>query len=156
MARSTLSSQEIHCPQCSQRQHRNAQVSYFHQVVTPVMVKPECNQVLNLSPEFIRPQDGHDKQDCETAAVKRWIEAHPIADDCRQPMYQTALKHRYGFIFVCLPTSHKQLYEWLEYLERSGEMQTYEVSRWQDGQSLLLSQSGAFESTATHFRGQLV
>ncbi len=52
-----FASQEILCSQCSQRQHRNGRVSYFHQVVTPVMVKPGCNQVFNLAPEFIRPQD---------------------------------------------------------------------------------------------------
>ena len=28
-------------------------------------------------PEFITPQDGHEKQDCENAAAKRWIAAHP-------------------------------------------------------------------------------
>ncbi len=144
-----FSSQEIHCPQCNQRQHRNGRVSYFHQVVTPVMVKPGCFQVLNLAPEFICPQDGHDKQDCETAAAKRWIEAHPIADAdvavtllgddlyCRQPMCETALKHGYSFIFVCLPNSHEELYEWLDYLERAGEINSYEVSRWHGGKPLL-------------------
>jgi hypothetical protein len=29
-----------------------------------------------LEPEFIRPQDGHDKQDCESRAVRRWLERH--------------------------------------------------------------------------------
>ena len=142
-------SKEIHCPQCSQRQHRNGEISYFHQVVTPVMVKPGCNQVLNLAPEFIRSQDGHDKQDCETAAAKRWIEAHPIAegevgvtllgDDLysRQPMCQTALEHGYDFIFVCKPSSHEELYEWLEYLEGVGEMHTYEVSGWNEARPML-------------------
>ncbi|WP_396133383.1 ISNCY family transposase [Acaryochloris sp. 'Moss Beach'] len=144
-----FSSQEVHCPQCSQRHHRNGRVSYFHQVVTPVMVKPGCNQVLNLAPEFIRPQDGHDKQDCETTAAKRWIEAHPIADTdvgvtllgddlySRQPMCQTALEHGYGFIFVCLPTSHEELYEWLEYLEKAGEMNRHQVCRYQGAKPLL-------------------
>lgn len=144
-----FSSQEVHCPQCSQRHHRNGRVSYFHQVVTPVMVKPGCNQVLNLAPEFIRPQDGHDKQDCETAAAKRWIEAHPIADTdvgvtllgddlySRQPMCQTVLEHGYGFIFVCLQTSHEELYEWLEYLEKAGEMKQHQVCRYQGAKPLL-------------------
>lgn len=137
-----FSSQEIHCPQCNQRHHRNGRMTYFHQVVTPVLVKPGCAQVLNLAPEFIHPQDGHEKQDCETAAAKRWLEAHPLGADavpvtllgddlyCRQPMYETALKQGYGFIFVCLPTSHPEIYDWLAYLERLGEMRTYEVSRW--------------------------
>lgn len=144
-----FSSTEIHCHCCNQRQHRNGQVTYFHQVVTPVMVKPGCNQVLNLAPEFIHPQDGHEKQDCEIAAAKRWLEANPIAESdvgitllgddlySRQPMCQTALDNGYGFIFVCLPTSHEALYEWLEYLERVGEMHRYEVCRYQGAKPLL-------------------
>lgn len=144
-----FSSQQIHCSQCNQRQHRNGRVTYFHQVVTPVMVKPGCNQVLNLAPEFIVPQDGHEKQDCETAAAKRWINAHPLTDGdvavtllgddlyCRQPMCQRAIDNGYGFIFVCLPTSHKELYEWLDYLERAGEMHSYQVCRYQGAKPLL-------------------
>lgn len=144
-----FSSQAIHCRSCNHRQHRNGLITYFHQVVTPVMVKPGSNQVLNLAPEFISPQDGHDKQDCETAAAKRWIEAHPIGagdvgvtllgDDlyCRQPMCQTAIDNGYGFIFVCLPTSHEELYQWLEYLERAGEMHCHQVCRYQGANPLL-------------------
>jgi hypothetical protein len=36
-------------------------------------VKPGCPQVIPLAPEFITPQDGHDKQDCEQEAARRWI-----------------------------------------------------------------------------------
>ena len=99
--------------------------------------------------EFIRPQNGHAKQDCETAAAKRWIEAYPIADNDvavmllgddlygRQPLCQTALEQGYDFIFVCLPTSHTELYEWLDYLERDGEMHCYEFCRYQGAKPLL-------------------
>ncbi|BDI19639.1 hypothetical protein ANSO36C_54410 [Nostoc cf. commune SO-36] len=34
-------------------------------------------QVINLEPEFIKKQDGHQKQDCENAAVKRWLNKNP-------------------------------------------------------------------------------
>jgi hypothetical protein len=27
-----------------------------------------------LAPQFVLPQDGHDKQDCELAAAGRWLE----------------------------------------------------------------------------------
>ncbi len=87
-------------------------------------------------PEFITPQDGHDKQDCENAAAKRWIAAHPrdpqdppvtlLGDDlyCNQPICEKALAHGYHFIFVCKRTSHPELYDWVDYLERVGEVQT--------------------------------
>ena len=33
-------------------------------------------QVLPFAPEFVQPQDGHGKQDCENAAAKRWLLQH--------------------------------------------------------------------------------
>ena len=68
-----FSSQKIHCPQCSQTPHKNGTITYSHKAITPVLVVPGHEQVIALSPEFITPQDGHDKQDCETAAAKRWV-----------------------------------------------------------------------------------
>ncbi len=65
------SSKNIHCPHCNCRHHRNGTTTYYHQVITPVIVAPEKKQVINLEPEFIRKQDGKTKQDCENAAVKR-------------------------------------------------------------------------------------
>ncbi len=96
------------------------------------MVSPNQKPVINLEPEFIKKQDGHQKQDCENAAVKRWLNknhqkkyGYPITllgDDLysHQPICELSLKQGYNFIFVCLETSHKTLYEWLEFLERSG------------------------------------
>nr|WP_145960746.1 hypothetical protein [Acidiferrobacter sp. SPIII_3] len=67
------SSPTIHCPQCTRIEHQNGSVSYQHTVITPVIVTPTLSRVIPLAPEFIVPQDGHDKQDCETAAAKRWL-----------------------------------------------------------------------------------
>jgi hypothetical protein len=64
---------QIHCPQCSTRQLKSGEMCYFHSVVTPVIVCPGQSQVIPLVPEFVVPQDGHDKQDCENAAAKRWL-----------------------------------------------------------------------------------
>lgn len=59
-----------------------------------------------------------------------------LGDDLynRQPLCQTARKHGYGFIFLCLPSSHEELYEWLEDLERAGDIHSYEVSCCQNSQ----------------------
>jgi len=67
------SSNKICCPQCSSRLLKNETTQYFHSVITPVIVSPNQNKVIPLIPEFIVPQDGHDKQDCETTAAKRWV-----------------------------------------------------------------------------------
>jgi hypothetical protein len=68
-----FSSQHISCPQCSRQTHRNGTTTYSHRMLTPVIVAPHQNKVIPLPPEFIVPQDGHAKQDCENAAAKRWL-----------------------------------------------------------------------------------
>jgi hypothetical protein len=144
-----FSSKKINCPHCNCRNHRNGTTTYFHGCVTPIIVSPNQKQVINLSPEFIKKQDGHQKQDCENAAVKRWLNknhqnkyGYPITllgDDLysHEPVCELALKQGYNFIFVCLKTSHKTLYEWLEFLERNGEVSTIEKKQW-DGRKNLI------------------
>jgi len=38
-----------------------------------VLCAPGKEQVICLDPEFMTPQDGHEKQDCEQEAIKRWV-----------------------------------------------------------------------------------
>jgi len=121
-----FSSTKIHCPHCSTRQLKSGEVRYFHTVVTPVIACPGRREVIPLVPEFIVPQDGHDKQDCENAAAKRWFQKHGeryralaitvLGDDlyCHQPLCELLLAEQFDFILSCLPTSHKTLYEHLE------------------------------------------
>jgi hypothetical protein len=129
------SSSKISCECCTTRNHRNGKVTYSHTAILPVIAAPNCAEVISLPPEFVTPQDGHEKQDCETAAAKRWISKHRhlfqgqaitlLGDDLysRQPMSQHCLDAEMNFIFTCLPTSHSSLYEWLDYLEKNGEVQ---------------------------------
>ncbi len=56
-------SDSIYCDQCSRKVHKNGNTTYSHTAITPVVVKPGNNKVISLVPEFIRPQDGHKKQD---------------------------------------------------------------------------------------------
>lgn len=134
------SSQTIHCAQCAVRRHRSGQVTYAHTVVTPVIVAPGHDRVLPLPPEFVTPQDGHAKQDCEHAAAKRWMarcadryqgrKVTLLGDDlyARQPLCESALAAGFHFLFVCKPTSHKTLYEWVEGLRQSGELAQVQVT----------------------------
>lgn len=41
-----------------------------------MIVSPDHESVFSLPPEFITPQDGSEKQDCEQNAAKRWISNH--------------------------------------------------------------------------------
>ena len=135
------SSSEIHCEQCTEKHHHNGQTTYSHTVITPVLAAPGQSTVIALEPEFITPQDGHDKQDCENAAAKRWITRYGpryqalgvtlLGDDLysRQPLCETILEHGLNFILVCKPDSHKTLYEWVEGLESTGGVQTLSRQR---------------------------
>ncbi|MEA5550954.1 ISNCY family transposase [Anabaena cylindrica UHCC 0172] len=137
-----FSSGTIHCECCSSRTHKNGTVTYFHSAILPVIVAPGQPQVISLPPEFITPQNGSQKQDCEVAAAKRWINNYAsefknqpitfLGDDLysRQPMFEHCLEHGMNFISTCLPESHTALYDWLDYLNGIGEVKTLEISQW--------------------------
>ena len=125
-----FSSQNIHCPQCCSLEHQSGAITYYHSAVTPVIVAPGQPQAIALRPEFITPQDGHTKQDCEIAAAKRWLEkngatysplkATLLGDDlyAHQPFCRRTLLYNFHFIFVCKPDSHTTLYNWVNLLQR--------------------------------------
>jgi hypothetical protein len=73
---SFFSSENISCSKCLKRTDRSGVEHFYHSAITPVFVKPGQSQVLPLPPEFIVPQDGSEKQDCERAAAKRWLAKH--------------------------------------------------------------------------------
>lgn len=60
-----FSSDKIHCENCCIKQHTSGRVTYYHQVVSAVLVDPDKKQVLPLAVEPIIKQDGHTKNDCE-------------------------------------------------------------------------------------------
>jgi hypothetical protein len=69
-------SRKIHCPHCSTRLRGKGETEYFHTMLAATLVAPGHDKVIPLEPEFIIPQDGAEKQDCETMAAKRWLAAH--------------------------------------------------------------------------------
>ncbi len=55
-------SAKLHCPRCSTRKRGGGSIEYFHSLVAATLVAPGHNRVVALQPEFVVPQDGHDKQ----------------------------------------------------------------------------------------------
>jgi hypothetical protein len=118
-------SQKIHCPHCSTRIRGKGGTEYYHGMLAATMVAPGHDKVIPLEPEFIVPQDGTVKQDCENMAAKRWLAAHGerygaldavyLGDDLfsRQPLCQAVLDAGGHFIFVCKPSSHPLIQEYL-------------------------------------------
>ena len=134
-----FSSENIHCPNCSRIEHQSGPITYYHSAITPVIVAPGQRHAIALRPEFITPQDGHSKQDCEIAAAKRWLDkegarylpgldhnATLLGDDlyAHQPFCRRVLLQRYHFVFVCKPDSHLSLYQWVGLLETGRELRT--------------------------------
>jgi hypothetical protein len=131
----------MHCQNCLSRHTSKGQTFYYHSAITPVIVCPGRSEVLALPPEFIMPQDGHDKQDCERVAGKRWIEPHAkhvaphgvtlVGDDIysNQPLWKMALQHGFNFIFGCKPDSHVTLYERLAFFQQTGAIKEVERRR---------------------------
>jgi hypothetical protein len=117
-----FASQKISCPNCTTQTHSHGTTTYSHRMLTPVMVAPGQDKVIPLPPEFIVPQDGHDKQDCENAAAKRWLRQYAqyyraygmtiLGDDLysNHPMCEVLIEEQVPFILVCKPDSHPTLY----------------------------------------------
>lgn len=136
------SSKKIQCPNCSSLEHQSGEKTFYHSAITPVIVAPGHEHAIPLRPEFITPQDGHTKQDCEIAAGKRWLEKNAaqyaplrailLGDDlyAHQPFCRRTRLHGFDFIFVCKPDSHTTLYNWVNLLQRPDlGMMTARVKR---------------------------
>lgn len=140
---SFFSSENLTCSKCSKRTDRSGVEHYYHSAITPVFVKPGQSQVLPLPPEFIVPQDGSEKQDCERAAAKRWLAEQDghfsehtvtfLGDDlyANQPLcHLIAETYRQYFIFTCKPESHAGLYEWIAFLDNNQAVEEFTQRHW--------------------------
>ena len=129
-------SRKIKCEQCSTRRRADGGTEYFHAFLGASMVAPGHKQVLPLPPEFIAPQDGAEKQDCERNAAKRWLARHGADLAHLRPVYLgddlfacqpiVAAIHDAGgnFILTCKPSSHKTIAEYLHGAELQEHRQT--------------------------------
>lgn len=146
-------SRKISCPQCSTRRRSDGGVECFHAFLGATLVAPGHQQVLPLPPEFIAPQDGAEKQDCERNAAKRWLIRHgprvaqlrPIflGDDlfACQPIATAIQQNGGNFILTCKPSSHQTITEYLHGAKleehrqtaRKGRTVTTTAYRWLSG-----------------------
>ena len=123
-------SRKVHCDQCQTRvRNRGTEdehTEYYHSVLAAVLVGPGHPYAVPLRPEFISPQDGDRKQDCETKAAYRWLarnapryaDLRPIylGDDlyAKQPMCTKVLGCGADFIFRVKTADHKTLFSYLD------------------------------------------
>jgi len=132
-------SESVDCERCLCRKRSDGSEEHYHQILQPALVHPGKRQVLPLAPEFIRKQDGGNKQDCETNAGKRAIRR--IRQEYRQlpiiivadslystgPFVRELVELRYSYLLVAKPEDHKTLFEDIEGLRRGGLLEGLET-----------------------------
>jgi hypothetical protein len=128
-------SSKVHCACCS-TVGKGKKTEYFHAMVQASIVAPGHNRAVPLPPEFITPQDGSEKQDCESRACRRWLVQHgatyahlnPIylGDDLYscQPICEAVRAANGHFLFVCKPDSHPTLTEYLTGVDIDTRVET--------------------------------
>ena len=121
-----FSSTEIHCDQCCEKHHRDGRVTYYHQLLSAVLIHPEHSEVFPLVPEPIVKQDGVKKNDCERNAAQRLLadlkREHPhlkliIIEDglaSNGPHIQLLKSLNHHFILGAKPKDHQLLFDWVD------------------------------------------
>jgi hypothetical protein len=125
-------STKLQCPSCLMKTDQSGQLHYSHSVVGATLVKAGSHKVLPLDVEMVQNDDGPGKQDCELNAAKRLMkrlrsehrqmQAIITGDDLysHEPMVKLLESQRFHYVLVAKPESHKELFEWVEEIERMG------------------------------------
>lgn len=139
-------SDKIHCKNCCKKEHRDGRTSYYHQVMSSVLVHPERSVVIPLFSEPILKRDGRRKNDCERNASKRlltklrkmhpWLKMVIVEDSLHSnaPHIRLLKRLNYRYIIGAKPKDHAWLFSWVnaspcqkQTIQRDGK--SYEL-RW--------------------------
>ena len=139
------SSEKVRCDHCL-HVTKNGKTTYYHSMISSVMVRPGGDVVLPLAPEMIRNGDKEapggsyerQKQDCERKAAGRLLEKHGeyykelnatlLGDDlyANHNTCKDILDRGLSFLFTCKDESHPWIAEQFEY----SEPETLTVTEW--------------------------
>lgn len=135
-------STKLECSGCLTKTDASGQTHYSHAVVAATLVKAGSHKVLPLDVEQVQNSDGTGKQDCELNAAKRLIRRlrreHRqmriiiTGDDlyAHEPFVELLSNQRFHYVLVAKPESHKELFEWVEEIDRLGASLR---GQWQEG-----------------------
>jgi hypothetical protein len=118
-----FSSRTVQCEACTHTTGATGITTYSHTVLLPMLVAPQQPHAVVLAPEFITPQDGHDKQDCTVTLLGDDLYSH-------QPFCELALAQHCNFILVCKPDSHATVYKWVNTLAALGGVSGLTRRQW--------------------------
>ena len=124
-----FSSEEIHCPNCCEKHHKDGRITYYHQMLAGVLIHPDHHEVLPFCPEAISKSDGSSKNDCEQNAFRRFLKhfhrEHPRlkaiftldALSAKAPYIRSILDIGAHFIIGVNPGGNPSLFEWVKGIE---------------------------------------
>lgn len=120
-----FSSDSVNCEQCMVRKIEDGEL-YHHQMLCGAIVKPGMKNVIPVRPEMIKKQDGQTKNDCERAAMRRFLfnyrEDHPklktilLTDALHStlPNLDDLEKLDMSYIMSVKPGSHETLFKGID------------------------------------------
>lgn len=125
-------SESVHCENCCQKNHRDGRVSYYHQLMSAVMVHPDSKVVMPLASEAITKQDGAKKNDCERNAGKRILSKlkkfYPrlkmiVIEDglhSNAPHIRELKSNGFSYIIGAKPKDHRWMFDWVDACKKAS------------------------------------
>jgi len=129
-----FSSKKVFCENCCKKEHKDGSTTYYHQMLSGVLVHPDKKAVIPIAPEPIIQQDGSKKNDCERNAAVRFLEdfrrEHPhlkviVTEDglsSNAPHINLLKDLDLGFILGCKPGDHKSLFDFVNASEEGEDV----------------------------------
>lgn len=126
------SSGKLKCDDCLTKKSRSGNTTHYHQLLGASIVHPGRKQVIPLCPEGISNRDGGDKQDCELAASKRWVEKFRVEHHklegvilgdalfASAPFINLLKENGLNYILGAKPDRHKAIFAQFEINRKHG------------------------------------
>ena len=135
-----FSSKKVNCKHCLQKQHKDGQPTYSHQMLSAVLVHPDKREVFPMRCEPIINTDGCAKNDCERNAAKRLLEglrqsyvgeAFLLVADAlyaNGPYIEQLQSDGHSFIINIKPDGNKSLFSQFAARQNRGQAGQYSYS----------------------------
>ena len=136
-----FSSKAVHCDNCLEKEHKNGEITYHHQMFAGAIVHPDVKGVIPLAPEPIIKQDGAGKNDSERNAAKRFYKNvrrdHPhlgfiVVEDAlhsNAPHIKTLVDLNMHYIIGAKKGDHGFLFEQVDAADQAGRVTHHEIEK---------------------------
>lgn len=159
-----FSSKKVHCEHCLQKQYKDGQTTFSHQMLSAVLVHPDKREVFPMRCEPIVNTDGCAKNDCERNAAKRLLEGlHQsyaeekfllVADAlyANGPYIEQLQQDGHSYIIGIKPDGNKGLFSQFASRQKSGQLGQYNYSEKDIQHYFRWANNLPLNSTQAHIR----